>query len=120
MEESKEVSSKSRDSGFFLFVGADEKIVYEAPGILSNIIQGKLVLTDKKLFFYFISNISRDKEFIASYPYIVSAELKEGIFNSTLIIRNKKETFEITKINKKSARDFHKILNDIIQQNKTN
>jgi hypothetical protein len=117
MEESKEVSSKPRDSGFLLFVGADEKIVYEAPGILNNIVQGKLVLTDKKLFFYFISNISRDKEFIASYPYIVSAELKEGIFNSTLIIKNKKETFEITKINKKPARDFHKILSGIIQQN---
>ena len=120
MEKSKKVSSKLKDSGFLLFVGANEKIVYESSGTLNNIIQGKLVLTDKKLFFYYISNISRDKEFIASYPYIVSAELKEGIFNSTLIIRNKKETFEITKINKKSARDFHKILNDIIHQNKTN
>ena len=32
MEKSIEVSPKTRDSGFLLFVSADEKIVYEASG----------------------------------------------------------------------------------------
>ncbi|MBM3708137.1 MAG: hypothetical protein FJW69_07345 [Actinobacteria bacterium] len=111
-------SSKPKDADYFLFMGANEKIVYETQGVLNNRVNGYLVLTDKKLFFYFISNISRDKIFIATYPYIVSAELKEGLLSSALIIKNKKESFMINRINKKEAEELSQILKKIIEENK--
>ena len=111
-------SRKPKDADYFLFLGANEKIVYEAHGVLNNKVNGYIVLTDKKLFFYFISNISRDKIFIATYPYIISAELKEGLLNSTLTVKSKKESFIINKINKKEAEELHQILNKIIEENK--
>jgi len=109
---------KKKDTDYFLFIGTNEKIVYETKGILNDTIEGHLLLTDKKLFFYFVSNISRDKVFIATYPYITSVELKEGLLNSTLIIKNKKETFKINKISKNDARQFYNLLNKIIEENK--
>ncbi|MCL4377097.1 MAG: PH domain-containing protein [Actinobacteria bacterium] len=116
---SKETSSTPKGSSFLLFIGPDEKLICEAAGVLDDRLSGQLVLTDKKLFFFFVSNISRDKTFIATYPYIVSAELKEGLLSSSLIIKNKKETFDIKRINKNSAKEFYKILTSIIGQNKT-
>jgi hypothetical protein len=112
-------NQKPKDSDYFLFIGANEKMVYEASGVFNNKVNGYLVLTDKKLFFYFISNISRDKIFIATYPYIVSVELKERLLGSTLKISNKKESFEIKKINKKEAKEFYQILSKIAEENKT-
>jgi hypothetical protein len=106
------------DSGFLLFVDSDEKTIYEASGFINDTITGKLVLTDKKLFFFFVSNISRDKIFIASHPYIVSVSLKEGLTSSTLVINNKKESFTIKKLNKNEAKTFYSLLNDIIEKNK--
>jgi hypothetical protein len=106
------------DSGFLLFVDSDEKTIYEASGFINDTIAGKLVLTDKKLFFFFVSNISRDKIFIASHPYIVSASLKEGITSSTLVINNKKESFTIKKLKKSEAKALYGLLNDIIEKNK--
>ena len=106
------------DSGFLLFVDSDEKTIYEASGFINDTIVGKLVLTDKKLFFFFVSNISRDKIFIASQPYIVSVSLKEGVISSTLVINNKKESFTIKKLNKNEAKTFYSLLNDIIEKNK--
>jgi len=106
------------DSGFLLFVDSDEKTIYETSGFINNTIGGKLVLTDKKLFFFFVSNISRDKIFIASHPYIVSVLLKEGLTSSTLVINNKKESFTIKKLNKNEAKTFYSLLNDIIEKNK--
>ena len=102
-----------KDHDYFLFMGTDEKIVFKTRGVLGNIIEGSLLLTDKKLFFYYRSNLSRDKIFIATYPYIVSVRLIEGLFKSTLIIENKNETFAINKINKNEARDFYAILDKI-------
>ena len=106
------------DSGFLLFVDSDEKTIYEASGFINDTLVGKLVLTDKKLFFFFVSNISRDKIFIASQPYIVSVSLKEGVISSTLVINNKKESFTIKKLNKNEAKTFYSLLNDIIEKNK--
>ena len=108
---------KQKDSGYMLFVGSDEKIIYEAKGVLDNVVEGILVLTDKKLFFYFVSNISRDKFFIATHPYIKSVEIKEGLLNSALTVKNKSRSFKIKKINKKLEKEFDKILNSIIQDN---
>jgi len=105
------------DSGFLLFVDSDEKTIYEASGFINDTIVGKLVLTDKKLFFFFVSNISRDKIFIASQPYIVSVSLKEGLTSSTLVINNKKESFTIKKLSKNVAKTFYSLLNDIIEKN---
>jgi hypothetical protein len=106
------------DSGFLLFVDSDEKTIYEASGFINDTIAGKLVLTDKKLFFFFVSNISRDKIFIASHPYIVSVLLKEGLASSTLEINSKKESFSIKKLKKNEAKTFYVLLNDIIEKNK--
>jgi len=106
------------DSGFLLFVDSDEKTIYEASGFINDTLVGKLVLTDKKLFFFFVSNISRDKIFIASQPYIVSVSLKEGMISLTLVINNKKESFTIKKLNKNEAKTFYSLLNDIIEKNK--
>lgn len=111
-------SSKPKDADYFLFLGANEKIVYETQGVLDNKVNGYLVLTDKKLFFYFISNISRDKIFIATYPYIISAELKNGLISSSILIKNQKESFTISKIIKKEAEELSQILNKIIKENK--
>jgi len=108
----------SKDHDYFLFLSSDEQIVFEARGILGNIIDGYLLLTDKKLFFYYRSNLSRDKVFIATYPYIVSVLLKEGLFKSTLIIENRNESFTISKINKNEAREFYEILDKISRKNK--
>jgi len=107
-----------KDSGFLLFVDSDEKTIYEASGFINDTTAGKLVLTDKKLFFFFVSNISRDKIFIASHPYIVSVSIKEGLTSSTLVINNKKESFTIKKLKKNEAKTFYILLNDIIEKNK--
>jgi len=72
-------------------MGPGEKTVFIAPCILDNITSVYLVLTDKKLFFYFYSNIDRDKKFIVTYPFIVSTSLKEGLIYSTLTINNKEK-----------------------------
>ena len=106
------------DSGFLLFVDSDEKTIYEASGFINDTTSGKLVLTDKKLFFFFVSNISRDKIFIASHPYIVSVSLKEGLTSSTLIVNSKKESFTIKKLGKNGAKTFYSLLKDIIEKNK--
>ena len=115
----KNIEKQSKDSGYLLFISPNEKIIYESTGILNDIVNGHLVLTDKKLFFYFISNISRDKVFMATYPYIISAKLTEGIFSSTLIISSRKETFTIKKINKNNAKEFYRLLIDITNKNKS-
>jgi hypothetical protein len=109
---------RNKDDGYFLFLDTDEKVLYEARGVLEGTIDGNLILTSKKLFFYFMSNISRDKQFIATHPFIASADLKEGIISSTLTISNKKvESFKIKKINKNNAKEFYILLNKIISKN---
>jgi hypothetical protein len=120
MDNSKNNSSagqKRNDSEYYLFIGPDEKLIYKADGKLNNIINGTLILSDSKLFFYFVSNISRDRKFIATYPYIISVQLKQGLSSSSLTIKNKKESFEIKKMNKKQASKFCEILNEIIAKN---
>jgi len=106
------------DSGFLLFVDPEEKTIYAASGFINDTTGGQLVLTDKKLFFFFVTNISRDNTFIASHPYIASVSLKEGFLTSTLVINNKKESFTIKKIKKAEAKTFYNLLNDIIEKNK--
>ncbi|MEA2016370.1 MAG: PH domain-containing protein [Actinomycetota bacterium] len=112
--------TKSWDKGYLLFMEPDEKTVFTAPGNLEKIIDGHLILTNKKLFFYFHSNIARDKKFIATYPYIISAKIKNGLFYSTLTIENKKESINIHKLRKKDSLEFHRLLNNIIKDNKKN
>jgi len=109
---------KAIESGYFPFMEPGEKTVFMAPGVLDNIIDGYLVLTDKKLFFYFYSNIARDKKFIATYPYIISVKLNEGLIYSTLTVKSKKECIKINKLKKKDAGKFHEILSRIIKDNK--
>ena len=104
--------------GYFPFVAPGEKTVFTAPGILENTVSGLLILTDRKLFFYFYSNITRDKKFIATHPFIAGAILKEGLLYSTLTVSSKKESLAIQKMNKKGAREFHSILTEIIKKNK--
>ncbi len=99
---------------YYVFMGPDEEAIKTVKGILDRTLEGQLVLTDKKLFFYFKSNISSDQKFIATHPFIKTAELKEGLIYSTLNISTKKETFAISKINKKEARETYNLLNDII------
>ncbi len=106
------------DAGFLLFVDPDEKTIHKASGFINDTVTGTLVLTDRKIFFFFLSNISRDIIFIASYPYIISVSLKEGLTSSTLVINSKKESFTIKKMNKKEAKTFCGLLNDIIEKNK--
>ena len=108
---------KRNDAEYYLFIGQDEKLIYKADGVLNNAVNGTLMLSDSKLFFYFVSNISRDRKFIATYPYIISAQLKQGLSSSSLIIKNKKESFEIKKMNKKQASEFCAILKEIIAKN---
>lgn len=105
---------QAQNIGYFPFIDPDEKTILTATGILENTVNGILILTNKKLFFYFYSNITRDKKFIATHPYIVSVDLKEGLVYSTLIIRNKKESFKIQKLKRKDAREFYRILKKII------
>ena len=105
----------SQKIGYFPFLGPDEKTVYVTTGILDKLIKGYLVLTNKKLFFYFYTNIARDKKFIATHPYIKSVDLKEGLIYSTLKVDTKKETYIIGKINKKSAKEFYNILDNIVK-----
>ena len=93
----------AQDIGYFIFMDRDEETLLYAKGLLDNTIDGYLVLTSKKLFFFFWSNISRDKKFIASYPYLVSAEIKNSTFSSTITVRTKKETFVISRIKKSKA-----------------
>ncbi|MCL4415216.1 MAG: PH domain-containing protein, partial [Actinobacteria bacterium] len=103
---------------FLLFIDPDEKTIYETSGFINDAIKGNLVLTDKKLFFFYVSNISRDSIFIASHPYIAAVSLKEGLTSSTLVISSKKEAFVIKKINKNDAKTFYNLLNGIIEKNK--
>jgi hypothetical protein len=117
MNKTTTVKDVSQELGYFPFMSTDEKTIYNTKGILNNLAKGYLVLTDKKLFFYFFSNISRDKKFIATHSYIKSAELKEGFIYSTLKIDTEKESFTIGKISKKSAKEFCSILNNIITDN---
>ena len=95
-----------------------QQTILYAKGLLDDTINGYLVLTDRKLFFFFWSNISRDKKFIASYPYLVSAKIENGIFYSTITISSKKETFSISRIKKSRAALIIKKLKEIISENK--
>ncbi len=113
-----EFDEESQNKGYFPFMGPDEKTVFTARGNLENIIDGYLVLTSKKIFFYFYSNINRDKKFIATYPYILFVHIKKGLFHSTLTIDSKKESIKIYKLRNRDALEFYKILSNIIKNNK--
>ncbi len=112
------IDEQAQNMGYFPFTTPDEKTIFTAPGILENTVNGLLILTNKKLFFYFYSNITRDKKFIATHPFITAADLKEGLIYSTLTVSSKKESFRIQKLSKKDAREFHRILIKIIRENK--
>jgi len=103
---------------FFVFMGPDEKLIQAVNGVLAKTIEGKLVLTDKKLFFSFYSNIAVDKQFIATHPYIMEVSLKEGLLYSALTVSSKKDTFVISKINKQEAQKFYSHLKAIVDKNK--
>ncbi len=103
---------------YFIFLEPGEKVIQASRGLLDKALQGKIILTDKKLFFGFYSNISVDKQFIASHPYISHADLKEGMVYSAVTVSNKKKTFTISKINKKEARQLYVRLKEIADQNK--
>jgi len=118
MNEFPSVDKQAQNMGYFPFIAPGEKTIFTASGILENTVRGLLILTDKKIFFYFYSNITRDKKFIATYPFITASDLKEGLIYSTLTISSKKESFRIKKLNKKDAREFHRILIKIIGENK--
>lgn len=109
---------KAQSIGYFPFMELGEKTIFITAGNLDSIVNGYLVLTNKKLFFYFYSNITREKKFIGTYPYIVSADLKEGLIYSTLLVNSKKESVKINRIKKKDAAEFYKILSKIIKDNK--
>ena len=118
MNESISFDRPAQDVGYFIFMDRDEKTVLHTKGILDDTISGYLVLTTKKLFFFFWSNINRDKKFIASYPYLVSAEIKRGAFSSTITVCSKKEIFTISRIKKSKAAAFMQKLDEIISNNK--
>ena len=118
MNKPSSVDNQAQDMAYSPFISPGEKTIFAAPGILENTVSGLLILTNKKLFFYFYSNITRDKKFIATHPFIVSADLKEGLIYSTLTVSSKKESFSIQKLNKKDAREFHRVLTKIIRGNK--
>jgi hypothetical protein len=118
MSESVTFDSPAQDIGYFIFMDRDERTVLYTRGILDDVISGYLVLTTRKLFFFFWSNINRDKKFIASYPYIISAEMKSGTFFSTLTVSSKKETFTISRIKRSKAAAFLEKLDEIISNNK--
>jgi hypothetical protein len=107
----------AHDVGYFTFMDRDEKTVLYAKGILNDIIDGYIVLTNKKLFFFFYSNINREKKFIATYPYIASADLKKGIFSSTLNVSSRKDTFKISRLNNSKASMIYEMLKKIISDN---
>lgn len=102
---------------YFVFLGPDEKVIHAAKGLLDKTVEGKLILTDKKLFFGFYSNISVDKQFIATHPYITDVQLKEGLRQAAIIVSSKKKTFTISKISKKEAKKLYSHIQDIISQN---
>jgi hypothetical protein len=108
----------AQDIGYFIFMDRDEETILYAKGLLDNTINGHLVLTSKKLFFFFWTNINRDKKFIATYPYLVSAEIKNGAFSSTITVSSKKETFVINRMKKSKASLFIEKLEKIISGNK--
>ena len=146
MNKPSSVDNQAQDMAYSPFISPGEKTIFAAPGILENTVSGLLILTNKKLFFYFYlwlywnknkriifylwlywnkklffyfySNITRDKKFMATHPFIVSADLKEGLIYSTLTVSSKKESFRIQKLNKKDAREFHRVLTKIIRGNK--
>jgi hypothetical protein len=118
MGEFKSFDGPAQEIGYFIFMDRDEKTLLYAAGLLDKTIKGYLVLTSKKLFFFFWSNINRDKKFIATYPYLVSAELKKGTFSSTMTVSSKKETFVISRMNRSKAADLMKKLEEIIANNK--
>ena len=118
MSESISFDSPAQDIGYFIFMDRDEETVFYAKGILDDTINGYLVLTTKKLFFFFWSNINRDKKFIASYPYIISAEIENRTFSSTITVSSKKETFTISKMKKSKAAALMQKLEEIISNNK--
>jgi hypothetical protein len=101
-----------------LFLGSDEKLIYVTEGNLENTVSGSIVLTDKKVFFYFISNISRDKLFIATHPYLKSVKLKNGLIYSSLVIESAKDSYKIHRIKKGQAEELYKLLDRIIQENR--
>jgi hypothetical protein len=107
----------AQDIGYFIFMDRDEKTVFYAKGILDDNIEGYIVLTNKKLFFFFYSNINREKKFIASYPYITSTDLKKGVFSSTLTVNSKKDTFKISRLNNTKAIMIHEMLKKIVSDN---
>jgi len=104
----------ARKIGYFTFMDRDEKTVLCVKGILDNTINGYLILTNKKLFFYYWSNVNRENKFIATYPYISSVKIRSGILSSTLNIKNRKETFRISKIKNRDALNMFKRLMQII------
>jgi hypothetical protein len=110
--------SLAHSIGYFTYMDRDEFTVITAAGVLDNLIPGHLVLTNKKLFFYYYSNINREHKFIATYPYIVSAGLKKGLINSTISVSSKKEDFVVSKIKKDQAQKIYEKLNSIISGNK--
>ena len=118
MNELKSFDGQAQEIGYFIFMDRDEKTLLYAKGLLDDTISGYLVLTTKKLLFFFWTNINRDHKFIATYPYLVSADLKAGTFSSTLIVRSKKETFTISRVKKSQAADFMEKLQKIISKNK--
>lgn len=118
MNEELSHDEESQDMGYFSFMEPGEKTVFTTPGNPGNIINGRLVLTNKKIFFYFYSNIIREKKFIVTYPYIVSAQLKEGIIYSNPTIENKKESIRIKKLKKKDTLKFYGLPDSIIKENK--
>ena len=111
-------SKPAKDADYMLFLTAGEKLIYAANGVLEKTIEGSIVLTDKKIFFYFVSNISRDKVFIATHPYLKSVELKKGFASSTLVIGSHSKTFSIYKMKKNQAVELYDLLDKIIKQNK--
>lgn len=108
-----------KDAKHLLYLNPDEEMVYYADGLLDNSVNGTLVLTNEKLFFYFESNISREQKFIGRQAFITEAKLKEGFLSSELLIRNKKESFSIRKMKKDRARKFYEFLQDIMEKNKS-
>jgi hypothetical protein len=118
MSESRSFDSPAQDIGYFIFMDRDEETVLYARGTLDDTINGYLVLTTKKLFFFFWSNINRDKKFIASYPYLVSAEICSGAFSSTITVSSKKETFAVSRMKKSKAAAIMQKLDEIISNNK--
>lgn len=118
MAEEYSFDSEAQDIGYFIFMDRDEKTVLYAKGVLDNTIDGYLVLTDRKLFFFYWSNINRDQKFIATYPYLVSAELEKGLFNAAIRVSSKKETFTISRIKKSEAALMMEKLRGIMSANR--